>query len=399
MSHLYDSADSIVRALRPSEPIFCVRPHILRETAKRLIAAFPGDVLYAVKCNEHPLVLQALYEGGVRHFDTASIAEIRGIREAMDGATCHYMHPIKTPEAIAEAYHEHGVRSFVLDHEDELTKIMLATGNARDVTLLVRLAMPHNQAVLCLSGKFGAPVEDAVKLLKAIKVTGNKNGLTFHVGSQCLSTKAFEKAIEVVGETIAQAGFPIDILDVGGGFPGLYNGDEPDFESFVETIVASCRRIGLASTTNLQCEPGRALVADGMSVLVRTELRRGKALYVNDGTYGGLAELRFLGACFPMRVIRIDGEASGERMGFDLFGPTCDSVDSMPGPHWLPSDIRAGDWIEITRMGAYSNALRTQFNGFRSDNFLIVCDDGLADRKVATQSEEDGVVVKLRSVG
>ena len=136
-----------------------------------------------------------------------------------------------------------------------------------------------------------------------------------------------------------------------------------------------------------------------MSVLVRTELRRGKALYVNDGTYGGLAELRFLGACFPMRGIRIDGEASGERMGFDLFGPTCDSVDSMPGPHWLPSDIRAGDWIEITRMGAYSNALRTQFNGFRSDNFLIVCDDGLADRKVATQSEEDGVVVKLRSVG
>lgn len=379
MSQLYSCTAEVVDVLQPIDPIHCVRTDVLRATARRFVQAFPGDVLYAVKCNDHPVVLQALHEGGIRHFDTASITEIRNVRGQLPAAECHYMHPIKSPDAIAEAYYKHGVRSFVLDHEDELAKILRVTRNARDLTLVVRLEMPRGQALMDLSGKFGAPVGEAARLLRQCAPVARRIGLTFHVGSQCVDVRAFGVAMDLVGETLKQARVEIDLLDVGGGFPGQYTGEEPAFEAFCDEIRAGVARIGLPDSCRLQCEPGRALVWDGLSVICRVDLRRGSSVYLNDGTYGSLSELKYLGPCFPISVIRRSGEAvSGEWDDFQLFGPTCDSVDSMPGPHRMPADIRTGDWIEIGLMGAYSNALRTHFNGFHADRFVEIRheDDG-----------------------
>lgn len=376
MSQLFSCTTEVVNKLRPVEPIHCVRTDVLRATARRFVQAFPGDVLYAVKCNDHPVVLQALNEGGIRHYDTASITEIRNIRSRFPAAVCHYMHPIKSPEAIAEAYFRHGVRSFVLDHEDELTKILDATRDAGDLTLVVRLEMPRGQALMDLSGKFGAPVHEAARLLKMCDAVAARVGLTFHVGSQCVDTRAFGVAIDLVGEALSLSGVDIDVLDVGGGFPGQYTGTEPAFEAFCEEISAGVRRINLPPSCRLQCEPGRALVWDGLSVLARVDLRRGHSLYLNDGTYGSLSELKYLGPCFPIGVIRAGGEAASAAVDdFQLFGPTCDSVDAMPGPHRVAEDVRAGDWVEIGMMGAYSNALRTRFNGFDSERFVVVRED------------------------
>jgi ornithine decarboxylase len=376
MSQLFSGITEVVDVLQPIDPIHCVRTDTLRATARRFVQAFPGDVLYAVKCNDNPVVLNALNEGGIRHFDTASITEIRDIRSRFPTAECHYMHPIKAPDAIAEAYYKHGVRSFVLDHEDELTKILDVTHGASDLTLVIRLEMPRGQALMDLSGKFGAPVTEAARLLKMCDAVAAKVGLTFHVGSQCVDTRAFGVAIDLVGETLKLAGCDIDVLDVGGGFPGQYTGSEPAFEDFCEEIRAGVKRIGLPATCRLQCEPGRALVWDALSVLCRVDLRRGASLYLNDGTYGSLSELKYLGPYFPITVVRPGGEtASDSRGDFQLFGPTCDSVDSMPGPHRVSDDVRAGDWLEISMMGAYSNALRTRFNGFNVERFVEIRDE------------------------
>lgn len=374
MHHSFPSATAVAETLRPSEPVYCLRSQVLSDTARDMVAAFPGDILYAVKCNATPAVLRALRGGGVYHFDTASIDEVRLVRSHVPDAVCHFMHPVKSPEAIAEAYHRHGVRAFVLDHIDELRKIEAATGHAADLTLVVRLATPANQSLLCLSGKFGCTLGEAATLLRQAQAPGRKLGLTFHVGSQCVSPDAYARAIELCGRVLSLAQVPLDVLDIGGGFPGAYQGDEPAFTDFVAAVRAACAEIGLPDTVRLQCEPGRALVAEGMSVLTRVELRRGNALYLNDGTYGALPELKFLGPHFPMRVVRPGGRATGRLVGFDLYGPTCDSVDTMPGPHWLPDDIATGDWIEIGAMGAYSTALRTGFNGFDRHRFVEVRD-------------------------
>lgn len=370
MVQAYGGAAALLALRNPVDPVLCLRPRLLVATARRVVAAFPGDVLYAVKCNDQPLVLDALWAGGVRQFDTASIAEVRLVRGRLPDAACHFMHPVKSPEAIAEAYHAHGVRRFVFDHADELGKIAAATGQARDLELFLRLSVPGEGAVLTLTGKFGVGVDQAPELLRRARAMAREVGLTFHVGSQCVDTRAFSRAIALAAGVVAAAG-PVDHLDVGGGFPAAYRGDEPSFEAFVRTIGAETRRHGLAC--RLQCEPGRALVAAGASVLARVELRRGRALYLNDGVYGNLAELKWIGPHFPMRLVRA-GRPVVEHEAFDLFGPTCDSIDSMPGPHWLPVDVAEGDWLEIGMMGAYSNALKTRFNGFASAEPAILQD-------------------------
>jgi ornithine decarboxylase len=370
MGQAYGSAGALLTSRNPVDPVVAIRPHVLAATAQRVLGAFPGDVLYAVKCNDQPLVLDALWAGGVRQFDTASIAEVRSVRERFPEAECHFMHPVKSAEAIAEAYARHGVRRFVLDHEDELTKIVQATGNAPDLELFVRLAVPGDGAVLTLTGKFGVAPAQAAALVRAARPVAKAVGITFHVGSQCRDTAAFVRALALVAEVVQPAG-PVDHIDVGGGFPATYAGDEPSFESFVRVIRNEMRRHGLSAA--LQCEPGRALVAAGASVLARVELRRGQSLYLNDGVYGNLAELKWIGPHFPMRVVR-GGGRQAERVPFDLFGPTCDSIDSMPGPHWIAADVAEGEWIEVGMMGAYSNALATRFNGFGGDATAVVHD-------------------------
>jgi ornithine decarboxylase len=282
---------------------------------------------------------------------------------------------VKSAEAIAEAYHRHGVRRFVLDHADELAKILAATGEAQDLELFVRLAVPGDGAILTLTGKFGVPVDEAATLVRAARRYATRVGLTFHVGSQCVDPAAFERAVTLCADVVRRSG-PVDCLDIGGGFPARYKGDEPPFEAFVAVVERALEKHGLTGMA-LQCEPGRLLVADGASVLARVELRRGKGLYLNDGVYGNLAELKWIGPQFPLRLVRPGGRAQGAKIeAFDLFGPTCDSIDSMPGPHWLPADVDDGDWVDVGMMGAYSNALKTRFNGFDSDGLAFISDRG-----------------------
>ncbi|MCS6876664.1 MAG: type III PLP-dependent enzyme [Geminicoccaceae bacterium] len=373
MAETFGSAAALLSLRSPDHPVVCIRPHLIEERARRVVGAFPGDVLYAVKCNDTPVVLEALWRGGVRHFDTASIGEVRLVKRLLPRASCHFMHPVKSTEAIAEAYHEHGVRRFAFDHEDELAKILAATDNARDLELFLRLAVPGQGSLLSLTGKFGVAGEEGVRLLRRARTVAAAVGLTFHVGSQCLDPEAFARAIAIAAE-VAHAAGGVDHLDVGGGFPARYRGDEPPFEAFVRRIQGAvfAHRLDCA----LQCEPGRLLVADGASVLARVELRRDQALYINDGVYGNLAELKWIGPLFPIRLVRPSGVVTGERAAFDLFGPTCDSIDSMPGPHWIVREVKEGDWLEVGMMGAYSNALRTRFNGFASSEIAILRDPG-----------------------
>jgi len=373
------SVDALVASLRPEEPVHCIRPDVLADTAAAFVDAFPGDVLYAVKCNPDPAVLRALWDGGVRHFDCASPNEIVLVRQMFAAAHIHFMHPIKARGAIREAWARHGVRDFVLDSDAELTKVLdetAATGVSGELGLIVRLALPKGGAVLDLSGKFGAEAENAVALLRAARPHAARLGVAFHVGSQCLDPLAWRRAMEIAGEIVRAAGVAIEIVDVGGGFPVAYPDVEPPpLGAFMAEIEDGFERLGLPGA-RLWAEPGRALVAAGGSVVVQVQARRGGALYINDGVYGSLADAGTLNFRYPARLIRPDGVAPSEmETGFSLFGPTCDSADTMRGPFFLPEDVQEGDWIEIGQLGAYGACLRTGFNGFDRARIVEVADD------------------------
>ena len=379
--------DDLITVSRPEEPMHCLRPAVFAATARDFVAAFPGDVLYAVKCNPEPVVLRALWDGGVRHFDCASPAEVALVRSMFPDAEIHFMHPVKARGAIREAWARHGVRDFAIDCAGELAKLreeVAATEVAGELGVIVRLALPKGQAVLDLSGKFGAAADDAVALLRAARPLAARLGVSFHVGSQCLDPLAWRQALALVGDVVRAAGVTIDIVDVGGGFPVEYpDVVPPPLGAFIAEIEDGFERLGLPDA-KLWAEPGRALVAGGGSVVVQVQLRRGDALYLNDGVYGSLADAGTLGFRYPVRVIRARGTADDTALRpFRFYGPTCDSADVMAGPFLLQADIEEGDWIEIFQLGAYGGCLRTGFNGFDRARIVEVRDTPVAAEPAA----------------
>jgi len=354
---------------RPSEgPVACARPDRLAVAARWFQEHFSGETLYAVKANPSPWVIDGLYAAGIRFFDVASLPEIALVSERCPGATLAFLHPVKSRDAIRRAYFDYGVRIFALDCEDELAKIVAETQGARDLTLIIRLAVSNAGAVMALAGKFGASAFDAPELIRKARANAEELGVSFHVGSQCMDPMAYRAAMMEASRLIVRAGVTVDIVDVGGGFPSIYPGlTPPPMISYVNAIEEAFEEMMVLENADLWCEPGRALVAEACSVLTRVELRKGDALYLNDGAYGCLFDAAHAKWPFPMRVWREDGEVKidgPEGSPFRLFGPTCDSIDSMPGPYDLPSDVREGDWIEIGMLGAYGTAMVTPFNGF-----------------------------------
>ncbi len=371
----FTDVTAVARALRPSYPVYCLRPDVLAASARRFISQFPGTVLYAVKCNPHPLVLNALYKGGIRHFDTASLTEIAQVADAFEDAHTYFMHPVKARAIIKSAWQIYGVRHFVVDHMDELNKVVQEVG-AQGNTIIVRVnTPPADDALYHLAAKFGAAPAQAVDLMKEAKARGADVGLAFHVGSQCRSPQAYLTALELLGGVIAEAGVNPVCIDVGGGFPAAY-GDRPvpALDAYMDAIRQGLKLLKLSPTVEIFAEPGRALVAQGCSLLTQVQLRKDERLYINDGIYGSLSEMNTVAIRLPARLIRLDGPVSDTMGDFALNGPTCDSLDVLPGTFSLPEDVREGDWIEIDQVGAYSNALATRFNGFHPETFVQVFD-------------------------
>ncbi len=368
----YRDARAVAAALRPSYPVYCLAPEVIGAAARRFLEAFPGRVLYAVKCNPHPRVLAALHDAGIRHFDSASLPEIALVRERLPGAEPYFMHPVKSRAVIATAHEVYGVRHFAVDHPAELDKVLAATGG-EGIAVIVRLKTAASGALYNLASKFGAEPEAAAALLRRVKREGLVAGLCFHVGSQCLVPEAWREALALCARVLEQAGVGIGFLDLGGGFPARYPGLEvPDLEAYLEAIRTGLAGLALRNDCVLMCEPGRALVADGCSLLTQVLLRKEREAYLNDGVFGSLSELVTARIRLPVRVIRLDGEPSRRLAELTLYGPTCDSADRLPGAFRLPEDLREGDWIEFGRIGAYSNAVATRFNGFFPETFVEV---------------------------
>ena len=372
---VFQTVDEVAKRLKPENPVQCIFPESVRGQAQKFTSLFPGAVLYAVKCNPGAEFLRHMHAAGVRHFDVASLEEVRLVGNLFKNVQMHFMNPVKSREAIRLAY-KMGVRAFSLDTAAELIKILEETKSAKDLSLFVRLAVSGNAAAYDLSGKFGAAPTSATDLLRHARKVAHKVGICFHVGSQCMDPAAYRAAIERSAAVIAKAKVNIDVLDVGGGFPATYPGMiPPPLEVYMDAIVAAAQPL-VEQGAKLWCEPGRAMVAAGASMLVHVNLRKGCRLYINDGTYGSLFDAGALNWRYPVRLVRPLIKAgknssdpnsrvpSEKLVQFSFYGPTCDNLDKMKGPFLLPEDTQEGDWIEISMLGAYGAAMQTQFNGF-----------------------------------
>ncbi len=371
----FKSVDELVSRLKPEEPFYCIRKKSIQIASKTFQNKFPGKILYAVKTNPHPEVLKTILESGIDNFDVASIKEIQDIKKISTKAKCSFMHTIKSRESIRTAYFKFNVKAFALDTKEELIKIIESTNNAKDLELFLRISVSNEHAEIDLSKKFGALNSEAVGLFRLTKQYANKIGLSFHVGSQCMHPISYTKGIAEIGNIIKKTKIVPDYINVGGGFPTIYPDLVPQsLDKYFEEIKSSLENLKLKKLPEIICEPGRAIVAESGSTIVRVNLRKKQKLYINDGTYGTLFDAGVPNIVYPARLITNGRVISKKLTSFDFYGPTCDSMDYMKGPFILPNNIKENDYIELGQLGAYGLTFRTQFNGFYSDNIFEVED-------------------------
>ena len=372
----FKTVDEIVNQLKPEQPIYCIRKKSIQLASTYFRNKFPGKVLYAVKTNPHPEVLKTIVESGIENFDVASIQEIKDIRAITPNAKCSYMHTIKSRESIKKAYFNYNIKAFSLDTKDELIKIIETTDQAKDLELFVRVAVSNEHAEIDLSKKFGASISEATGLLRLAKQYAKKIGLSFHVGSQCMHPISYAKGIEDIGNIIKKTKIVPDYINIGGGFPAIYPDLVPQsLDNYFEEIKKGLTNLNLETLPEILCEPGRALVAESGSTIVRVNLRKKQKLYINDGTYGTLFDAGTPNIVYPSRLIKNGKIISKKLTAFDFYGPTCDSMDYMKGPFLLPNNIKENDYIELGQLGAYGLTFRTQFNGFYSNEVYEVEDE------------------------
>ena len=381
----FSSVDELVRNIQPVDPVYCIRPNSIRTACSWFKNNFPGKILYAVKTNPNEKILKYIVESGIEKFDVASINEIKLIKKIYPKAHAYYMNTIKSREHIKEAYFNYNIKDFAFDSKDELQKIIEATDNAKDLTLYLRVCISNEHAEIDLSQKFGALPSEALGLLRLSKGYAAKVGLSFHVGSQCMHPISYAKGIRDLGNIIKKTKIIPDFINVGGGFPSVYPDLNPlPLENYTNEIRKAFDDLKLEKKPELMCEPGRALVAESGSSIVKIVLRKKQKLYINDGTYGSLFDAGVPNFVLPTRMISNGRITSKKLTPYSLYGPTCDSIDYMKGPFVLPNNLKEGDYLEMGQLGAYSLTFRTKFNGFYSDQILEV-----QDKPIMSMYEKD----------
>ena len=371
----FENVNKLVNSLKPDYPVYCIRPESIKTSTQFFKNNFPGKVLYAVKTNPNKKVLKHIIDNGIENFDAASINEIQLVRNLKPDAHIYFMHTVKSRNDITEAYFNLNIKDFALDTKDELIKILEATNHAKDLTLYVRISISNEHAEIDLSRKFGAQASEALGLVRLCKEHASKIGISFHVGSQCMHKISFTKAINEVGNIIRKTKIIPDIINVGGGFPSIYPDLNPEpLDSYLNEIKRSIANLNLPFTPELICEPGRAIVAESGSTIVKVNLRKKQKLYINDGTYGSLFDAGVPNFILPSKMISSGRFQSKKLTAFNFYGPTCDSMDYMKGPFLLPNNIKEGDYIELGQLGAYGLTFRTKFNGFYSDKIFELAD-------------------------
>tara|TARA_Y100000590_G_scaffold405869_1_gene494550 strand:- start:263 stop:1441 length:1179 start_codon:yes stop_codon:yes gene_type:complete len=381
----FGGVSELINTLKPENPVYCIRPNSIKRSVEFFKSTFPGKILYAVKTNPQEKIIKIIINSGIQNFDVASINEIKLIRKIDNKVNIYFMHTVKSKESIREAYSQYNVKDFALDSKDELLKILEATNNAKDLNLYVRVAVSNEHAEIDLSRKFGALPSEALGLLRLCREHGKKVGLSFHVGSQCMHKISFSKGIAEIGNIIKKTKIVPDVINVGGGFPSIYPDLIPEpLENYMSEIKEGLKKLKLEKMPEIFCEPGRALVAEAGSTIVKILLRKKQKLYINDGTYGSLFDAGVPNFVLPSRMIKNGRAISKKLTSFNFYGPTCDSLDYMKGPFLLPNNVKEGDYIELGQLGAYGTTFRTKFNGFYSDEIYQVDDKpilSMYDRK------------------
>lgn len=372
----YADTAALIADMAPDHPAFLFSEQVLRDAARTFEKGFDGLVTYAVKANPSDHIIEILADEGLKAFDVASVNEMALVRRFAPDAGMHYNNPIKSKREIAAAWHDFGIKSYAIDNLAQLEQIATIIPPTTDVEITIRFKAGKARKSYDFGTKFGVSETGAIELAQKVQAMGYSASLCFHVGSQCEDVNAYERHIAAAGRIATKAGIVLKRLNIGGGFPASYpSSSAPPLKKYFDLIRKAVKKTFGDNPPEMIVEPGRAMVTPCTSLLLRVKHQRaGLSVYLNDGAYGALMEVKFMPILPSVRVWRGAELLEGPTSPFTIFGPTCDSYDVLPQIFELPADIAEDDWIEFGLMGAYTQASVTTFNGF-SERLQFFVDD------------------------
>jgi ornithine decarboxylase len=358
-------------ARKEGTPVVVIDHNVVRANYKAFHQHLPRvQAYYAVKANPDPAIVRSLYKIGAS-FDVASLAEFRLVYESIKDLPAKeqqdfiwdkiiYANPTKPRETLEALDRYKPLVTF--DNLNELKKIKRFAPHAG---VVLRVRVPNTGSVVELSSKFGADPSEAVTLIQAAFDLGLVvEGLSFHVGSQCMNFENFVQALNISASVMQEAearGHKIKILDIGGGFPAPYHRDVESIEVLARKINAEIERL-FSKDTDIIAEPGRFVVASAATSIAKVigkARRDGKTCYyIDDGVYQ-----TFSGIIFDHCQYHLKAFKRGQPEICAVFGQTCDALDTISLSEDLP-DLQLDDLVYCEAIGAYSNASATWFNGF-----------------------------------
>ncbi len=370
------SKDNIKKQLinlvrRHNTPLFLISKSKLLNQLKRFQTLLPRvKPFYAVKSNCHPFILKTFAEAGIG-FDVASIYEMKTLLDmGVSPERMVFANTVKTPEALKFAA-SHNINLMTFDSEYELNKIAKYAPQAK---VLVRIKVPNVGSMVELSLKFGAEPPDAIPfLIKALKLGLKPVGVSFHVGSQNIHIENYLDALEIASIIFKDANLkqiPLEILDIGGGFPIKHFDDEKDL--FTITAASINKELNRLFSENIKiiAEPGRVLCGPAGILVMRVigkSIRNNKHwYYLDDGVYGSLSGIVYDHCKYQYKVLK-----KGITQITTLAGPTCDSFDIISTSEELP-ELDIGDIVYVENIGAYSWATATNFNGLPPAKVVVI---------------------------
>jgi len=357
---------------RFGSPLLVVDCNVIRRQYHALASALPGvDLHYALKPLPERTVVEVLAREG-SWFDLATNGEVDLVHAAgIPASRCIHTHPIKRDSDIRHAL-DYGVTIFVVDNVDEIAKFVPYRDRVR---VLVRVAFSSREAIVDLSRKFGCDPGAALDLVALAAKSGiQTTGLSFHVGSQVARPDMYGHAIDTCGALIAEAASaglgPLEMLDIGGGFPIDYLQTAPAIDEFCEPIREALAR--LPKGLRVIAEPGRFICGPAgiaLSTVMGRSLRYGRWwYYLDDGIYGTFSGQLYDQSRYPIDPVR---KHKGPRLACVLSGPTCDSCDVIAEDLAMP-ELAIGDIMIARQVGAYTSATATDFNFFPRARLLFV---------------------------
>ena len=353
-------------------PLLIVYKDRLLQQLEQLYTYLPGvGLYYAIKAFPHEDILRILAEAGA-NFDVASAGEIDMLQKLnISGRRTIHTHPIKKDSEIRAALRG-GSTTFVIDNTDEMHKLL---PYRQRIGLLLRVSFRSDSARVDLSRKFGCAPEQVLDIVQQASVLGvHIRGLSFHVGSQSLTPDTLVNAIlrcaELIDEIERLSERPMNVLDIGGGFPVDYAGTGIDYDAYFSPIRKTLAS-ALPAHIDIIAEPGRFLVAPAVTAIasVAGKARRGdfQWYYLDDGVYGSYSGQLFDHAVYPLQVLN----DATHRQASILAGPTCDSIDVVAEDIQLP-ELQEGDLVIGHMMGAYTYATATRFNSLSGVQVIVV---------------------------